>query len=273
MSHGPTYYESKGQCIYCGITDEILTDEHIVPLCLGGVHVLRKASCTKCAKITSNFERIVARDLWGDARISFDSPSRKKKYRPKIIFCTDSNNPELKQPVSVEEYPAGLVFYKMNPPGFLQGLGPDIDISGSWQFSVVDDDKRRTDFLKKYGKYATLKFRNVPYEFGQLLAKIGYGQILTVFHPSEFTHFALPYILGEKKNVSFIVGSSDNEVTPVANIGYYLNLGTIVSATLDRMILFAKVRLYANTYSPEYTVIVGEIIGKERVADAAKKIG
>ena len=65
MSHGPTYYESKGECIYCGSTNE-LSNEHIVPYALEGVHVLKDSSCKSCADLTKKFELDVARKLWGD---------------------------------------------------------------------------------------------------------------------------------------------------------------------------------------------------------------
>ena len=37
---------SVGSCIYCGATDQ-LTDEHIIPLALGGRFVLPDSSCAK----------------------------------------------------------------------------------------------------------------------------------------------------------------------------------------------------------------------------------
>ena len=71
MSHGPTRFSSKGRCIYCGRDDVNLTDEHVVPLSLGGQHVIEGASCSSCAKIATKFERDVAREMWGDARIHY----------------------------------------------------------------------------------------------------------------------------------------------------------------------------------------------------------
>ena len=68
MPHGPTKIDSKGICIYCRKAGIRLTDEHIVPLSIGGQHVIKEASCHNCAKVTSKFERDVIRGLWGDAR-------------------------------------------------------------------------------------------------------------------------------------------------------------------------------------------------------------
>ena len=81
MPHGHTRIASRGACIYCGARDVDLTDEHVVPFSLGGAHILEDASCRRCAAITTKFERDVAKDMWGDARISYNVPSRRKKKR------------------------------------------------------------------------------------------------------------------------------------------------------------------------------------------------
>jgi len=70
MSHGYTSISSKRRCIYCCEHLAKLIDEHIVPLSLGGQHVIREASCLKCADITKKFEQNVAHGLWGSARTS-----------------------------------------------------------------------------------------------------------------------------------------------------------------------------------------------------------
>lgn len=267
MPHGPTYFETKGRCIYCGIVSDNLSDEHIVPKALGGQHVIRKASCKKCADITSKFERKIARDLWGDARIAFNAPSYRKNNRP-THFKVSGETKE----IAVQEYPAGFVFYKMGKSGFMQGLAETEDISSKWKLVMIDDDVRRKSYFKKHGRYPTLKFRHVPQEFARMIAKIGYGQILTIFHPAEFSHICLPYILGSKSNVSFIVGGGEEDVKPIPDIGYSLNTECSVTKNHDRLLLVAKVRIYANTHSPEYSVVVGEFIGKESVANAARKL-
>jgi HNH endonuclease len=92
MPRGPAHFKSKGACIYCGMTDVKLTDEHIVPYSLGGSHVLRDASCVRCANITKKFEQRVARDLWGDARISFNAPTRRKRERKSHIVMPDPHD-------------------------------------------------------------------------------------------------------------------------------------------------------------------------------------
>ncbi len=271
MPHGPTFFPSKGVCIYCGAASVQLSDEHIVPLSLGGVHVIRQASCLTCADITKRFEQRVARDLWGDARISYDAPSRRKKERPGAILMSDSENPGKTIEVPAREYPAGFIFYKMGPPGLLVGLTEDTDTSKLWTMVVVSDDQRRNTFIKASTKELRIQFRHVPYEFGQLLAKIAYCQILTQLHPSDFNPICLPYILGIKTNVSHIVGGGSENPSPIPGTGYSLVPSAFVIEE-NRLLLMVKVRLYSDLYSPEYQVVVGKVIGIENIARVLKKL-
>jgi hypothetical protein len=271
VPHGPTYYDSKGSCIYCGAQGVKLTDEHIVPYSLGGSHVLRKASCNACADITKRFEQKVARDLWGLARTSFSAPSRRKKQRPKHLFMPDPNDSTQGMMIPTSEYPAGFVFYKMGRAGLLEGLPETIDVSKVWQMVVIDDHNRRERFHQKNLGKLVLTFRHVPNEFGRLLAKIGYGQVLTTLDPSDFRPICLPYILGTKLNVSFVVGGSLEEQHPELNFGY--SLKTAAFGTIDRIMLIALIRLYANTHAPAYHVVVGDVAGIVNVANVIRKLG
>lgn len=272
MSHGKTYFPTKGACIYCGSRSELLTDEHILPLSLGGVHIIEKASCINCNKITTKFEHKIARGLWGDARISFDAPSRRKKKREKFIEMSDPENLNKKIRVLASEYPAGFVFYKMGPPGLLQGLGEDVDISSSWEFTVVSDSDRRKEFLRKYGDKLTLTFRHVPREFGQLLCKIAHGHLLTALNLEDFSPLCLPYIMGEKTNVSHLVGGVSEYPVPNPDLGYLLrNCAQIVWGRT--MFLIVEIRLYSNTHAPGYQVVAGKVEGDENIKRVLGKLG
>lgn len=258
MVRGPAYYPSKGACIYCGAKDRPLRDEHVVPYSLSGTHVIRRASCAQCEDMTKKFEQKVARDLWGDARTSFEQPTRRKRERRTHIEVPEAKGQSV-LPVPAGEYPAGFVFYKMGTCGFLQGLPETMDISPSWQLVVIDDEIRRDAFFKKQDRHAVLRFRHVPEDFGRLLAKIAYCQVLTALDPGEFRPLILPYITGGKSNLSYLVGSTDG--APEADNGYRLT--TMYAERGEDLILMVEVRLYANTHAPTYQVIVGDVTGTE----------
>ena len=271
MPRGPAYFESKGACIYCGSTGVRLTDEHIVPYALGGAHVLRAASCLRCANITTKFEQRVARELWGDARVSFNAPTRRKRERKRHIVIPDPDDQTKSLTVPASEYPGGLVFYKMCKAGLLQGLPESVDLSGIWQFVVIDDDNRRRTFLEKHPGKLVLRFRHVPDAFGRLLAKIAHGQILTALDPADFRPICLPYIIGQKSNLSYVVGGSLDDQQPEPENGY--SLSTAGFGSSDRLMLVALVRLYANTHAPAYHVVVGDVAGAENVSRVMRKLG
>lgn len=267
MVRGPAHYPSKGVCIYCGAAGVPLKDEHVVPYSLGGTHVLREASCAACEDMTKRFEQQVARDLWGDARTSFNQPTRRKKERKTHIEVPGAAGRGGKRLIPAGEYPAGFVFYKMGPSGFLRGVPETTDISDSWQMVVIDDSKRRDNFIEKHGP-PEITFRHVPEAFGRLLAKIAYCQVLTTLDPCDFRPLVLPYITGAKRNLSYIVGSKDG--APEPGDGYRLT--TLVGEQAGRVILMAEVRLYANTHAPTYEVLVGDASGAEVTARIRHKL-
>lgn len=271
MPHGAFIFPTKGECVYCGNAQAELTDEHIVPLSLGGKQVIAKASCTKCADITKRFEQDVARGLWGDARISYNAPSRRKKLRPTHVEFLDKKNVGKKLRFPYDEYPAPMVFYKMFRAGILEGKPPTVDLSVLWEFSVLTDDAKAKKFEEKYREPLRAKFRHVLVSFARLIAKIGYCHTLTLLDIGDFRPFCLPYILGEKTNSSYLVGGSFETAEPIPNIGY--KLSTVGFGDENRLVLAAEVRLFANNHVPCYHVVVGDVIGKENIETVLKKIG
>lgn len=271
MTHGPTRISGKGACIYCGDSQSKLTDEHIVPLSLGGQHVISNASCGKCADITKKFEQDVARELWGDARIAYDAPTRRRKSRPSHIDVRDPVEPEKFLSIPKDEYPAAMVFYTMGIAGILQGKPRDYDRSGQWQFSSIVDDAKLNAFLAKHPDKLTAKFRHVPVSFGRTIIKIGYCHILTQLDPGDFDPICLPYILGDDSNVSHILGSEPTIAPPQVGLGYHL--GTAVVGTEDTAFVIAEVRLIANNHTPSYHVVTGSLSGRANIEKIIAKLG
>ena len=174
--------------------------------------------------------------------------------------------------LAAAEYPAGFVFYKMCPAGLLQGLPPDADVSGSWTFVVIDDAGRRQHFLQKYPTTKlSIRFRHVPQDFGRLLAKVGYGQVLTQLDPGEFRPICVPYILGEEANVSYVVGGALDDPLPEPDNDY--SLKTVAFGSPDRITIVALVRLLAHTSAPAYHVVVGDVVGPDQVNRVLQKLG
>lgn len=270
MSHGHTRIPSRGICIYCGRGKLRLTDEHVVPLSLGGQHILEGASCLACAKITAKFEQDVAREMWGAARNSYNVPSRRKAKRPSHIVLSDPDRPDRKVKVPFSEYPAAMVFYKMGRAGLLEGLPENVDMASAWELVAISDREKAKGFQDKFGIKLTSKFRHVPESYARLLAKIGYCHMLVALDPQDFRPICLPYILG-RPNPSYVVGGSMNDFPATDGMGYVLR--TVCFGTDDRLMLMAEIRLFANNGTPIYHVVVGDVSGRDKVAAMHEKLG
>jgi hypothetical protein len=270
MTHGPTKIDSKGECIYCTAKNVPLSDEHILPYFIGGNHVISDASCEECSKITTRFERDIARGFWGDARTSYNAPSRRKKKQKKYVYLDDRFNPGKKLKIPYSEYPAPMIFYEMDTAGFLLGKSESIDHSGNWKFKAIVDQKKLESFEKKYPGNLTAKIRFNHDSFARLIAKIGYGQIMCSLDPGDFNPICLPYILGEKSNLSYIVGSRKNIPEPNPNLGYVMS--SISYGTSEYLLLIAEIRIIANNHTPVYHAVVGDVSGKENVHYVREKL-
>jgi hypothetical protein len=121
-----------GVCIYCGASDG-LSDEHIIPFGLGGNFILPKASCSKCAAITSLFERRVLRGFMLSARTVAALPTRRKKERPTSLSMKVGSADSLNDvDLPVAKYPALLQLPRLGPPGLLSGrpFMPGVGVAG-----------------------------------------------------------------------------------------------------------------------------------------------
>jgi hypothetical protein len=116
-------YQPVGFCIYCE-SREGLTDEHIVPLGLGGRLLLPKASCRSCNEWTSKAERTCLRTMYGPLRLLYGLPSRRSANRPeslplKVKRTADSDWEHIDVPQ--EKYPFLVLFPELGEPGALTG--------------------------------------------------------------------------------------------------------------------------------------------------------
>lgn len=88
--------------------------------------------------------------------------------------------------------------------------------------------------------------------------------------PGDFRPICLPYILGEKTNLSYIVGSRRNIPDPKPDLGY--EMSSISYGTSEYLVLIAEIRIIANNHTPVYHVVVGDVSGKENVHYVREKL-
>lgn len=116
-------YGVVGNCIYCGSSQQV-SDEHIIPLGLGGRLVLPQSSCSICSEKTSKLERTCMRTMYGALRLLYGLPSRRKKSRPKTLALkikkTETSEWEYVA-VAQDRYPFLVTFPYFEAPGALTG--------------------------------------------------------------------------------------------------------------------------------------------------------
>lgn len=265
-------YPAVEECIYCGSTSGKLTDEHIVPYSLNGILILPKASCRACAKITCNIEGAVARSVFGNFRLKHNIKSRRKKERPDHIQVqvSASIDPSNFINVPVEDHPAPLFMLKCLRAGILEGVPRNLDTSGSWQLVGIVGDDDMAKFQDKYGKKATFTFRHVPEQFSRTLAKIGYSYAVAILGLRSFEPLAPEFILGDFKNLSYLIGGSLDIAPPIPNAGHILEVHIVGNA--HKAFVIVEIRLFASLHTPSYHAVVGELSGEKKINDFITKI-
>lgn len=223
-----------------------------------------------CANITGRFEQDIARGLWGEARASYNAPTRRKKEQAKFFLLKDPNGISGDLTVSAEKYPALMIFYKMPIAGILAGIDYSVNRLAQWELKVIVDANRFEEFQLRHPGRLTATFNHVPDSFGRMLAKIGHCYLLTALDLSDFNPICLPYVLGKKSNVSHVVGSSPINAPLQLELGYSLRV--VQLSTVDRTLLMVEIRLLANNDTPTYHIVVGEVDGRENVDRISKKL-
>jgi len=246
-----------GQCIYCGSTAN-LTEEHVVPYGLAGHRlILEDASCRPCAKTTGAFEGAVLRGFMLKARTVAGLPTRRLRERPKAFTLEAGDGHNLQTfTIPVADYPALLQLPRLPRAGFLaerpycEGLsinGRDILHFGKDLGEVAKDLGVGSIQLSDWGNIQA---------FSRMLAKIGYA--FAVFERGPIPRDevpVLPLILGTANNGSAWVGSAEYQ-TEMEKRGAPWVLSAYAGTRLDKRVTVARVKLFANTGTTGYEVVV-----------------
>lgn len=200
-----------GECIYCGEKDD-LTDEHIIPLALGGNLVLPDASCKDCAKVTSRFERRVLRGFMYDARVAGDFPSRRKKKRPHMLptKLVSHENKIIEHDIATVEAAGLLSLPILRRASILTNHPPaqGVHITGA---ELLNFGKNVEEIIhSRNAKGIEFGTQVQATAFSQLLAKIAYGYLVAtigLFSRNETPLLRL--IMGKTDDSSSWVGSHD----------------------------------------------------------------
>jgi hypothetical protein len=251
-------YTPVGVCIYCGSTENPLSDEHVIPFGLGGNLILPKASCRRCATITGEVERFCLRPMLGNYRSTLRLPTRRPKERPATVKVThwDAHGRQVTTDVPTDKYPGIALGYRLPPPGILIDGDPQAPIEGEL---IVKTHLPELDRHRAPGKRTVLKlgtFNTLKYM--RMLAKIGHAHAVAKLGPNSFIPLLQDLILGRTDTARWLVGTDPNadDLPPDSSL-HELWLEQVEVSTGTYMV--AGVRLFAFAGMPKYHVVVGQM--------------
>lgn len=241
---------SVGACIYCDALGT-LTDEHVVPLALGGADVLEAASCTACARATSAIELRVARSpaLWPFRR-ALALRSRRQRKQPSAFAARELVGDEKRDvSIPVESFPLAVPFFVFDAPTFITGAALPAKTVGRamlW-FPRPLRNERPLEIPMDLDAH----------DIARLLAKIGLGYAIgAVGRDGLRDVFVRDLILGQGEQGNEFVGTID---PPPRFDGNRLHAHAVRVG--DDGVVTTNVQLFrpphAHKPTPVYQVVVG----------------
>jgi hypothetical protein len=251
-------YPPVGKCIYCGITKD-LRREHIIPYALGSDASLPKATCQDCAKVTSEFERIVLRGTFWPVRSFLNLKSRTKhKNAPKtepLTISIKQNEQKIEYPL--DKAPILLPLPLFTLPGYLDPVGYTHGIRLSGQATIIfgSNPEKTSKELGADRIRITKEFN--PVAFARMIAKIAYSMAyaegnlnLLIEKPKIISS-----ILGIQDDIGFWVGTSPTLIEENSKLLHRISFIEDFRSGL----LFSEVQLFADSQAPSYLVVLGEL--------------
>lgn len=257
----PVKFESVESCVYCGSLEE-LTDEHVIPLGLGGKIILPNSSCSECSTITSVFELTCLRKMYGPLRQLYSLPSRRKKLQPKKIPLKVKFTPTDEWqyiPIEQSEYPFLITFPYFKMPELISNAMPSgrkgaktdrLWIRGA---SAYENFKGHLQRVTEQLKVHSIMPESTAYmeEFCQLLAKIGHSYAIGKLGNNKFKYLLTNIILNrEFSKCPDVIGSLENDEKPSAELHE-------ISLKIIEKFVVVRIRLLAKLGTPTYFVVAG----------------
>jgi hypothetical protein len=254
------------RCIYGDHPDpEGFTDEHVIPRAFGETAYIDNASCHSCGAITSGIELYCARHIFQELRIHHSIKGRKhKKAAPSVFPITvEINGQKVEHVVPVEHHPSLLILPAVSAPGILTGEAPSAVWPDArfhcWVFK--QHIAGAAALAKKKGGTSYEVTKTVgPERFFRLVAKIGHCFAVAVRGYGTFKPYLPGVILGSDPHIPYLVGGETSSKPP-GTMKHELRIEETERG--GKLLLIARVRLFANVGSPEngtpiYYAVVGE---------------
>jgi len=240
-----------GKCIYCNSTSE-LTDEHIIPYGLGGPWVLKKASCKKCATLTSHLEFDVLRGPYLRLRASQKLPTRRSLPSNFTIEAKfKSNNTTSELPITPDYLPVSFPMY--DPPAYYDGRSVAKGVTITGLHSIIVNPNLEQHLKNKGVTEITASTTFKGGSFERMICKIAYGYAVATYGLDNIKEkYILPIIMGTDEEICRYFGCESTEMT-ISPL--YHRIRTEESGGL----IVGKVQLFGVYGTPIYSVIIGHL--------------
>lgn len=253
-----------GRCIYCGTDSCRLSKEHVIPLSLNGWLLLPHASCPDCRDVTSDFERIVTREMYHNQRVRSNTRTRRPERRPQFSGVRVVA-PEGEKTIEIpsELYPRLYPIFRLPVPGILEGREPIETNPDGVEVHLVGRPED-VDLLYERGYLRRgiddLLLSGVLHwgAFNRLLAKIAHCRTIFCFGPDYINLYEpllTDVILGRSGTYSHFIGGCATE--PDFKIDFLLQ---VVPKGPDNYLVCKIFFIWSVDFPfPTYQVVVGKI--------------
>ena len=257
-------YDPVGKCIYCGRPadgNDLLSEEHIIPLSFGGELTLPKASCTKCRDITTRIEDRCVKTMIMTARTHLGIKGRQKLKKRSRLPVTVSSGGNIKTlSVPLEQHPSAIVMLQMPLPNAMSGISPATTTDDNF---IVNGKFIIRPVVKEYfQKMNRLKddvniVNGITYSvFYQLIAKIAHSFAVAERGLNAFYPTLLPLIEFSSANLADYYIGSGTIIPPTSKYLHEIGFAPDIQ-TPEGTLIVVKIRLFANFNMPVHYAAVG----------------
>jgi hypothetical protein len=260
-------YPAVGVCIYCGSlkyedgSTRRLGDEHIVPAGLGGLLLLKEASCQKCEKITSLVELEWLKSSFYAARVQ-KRLGRKtnRRLRETLPLEVVVDGRVITKEISLEKFPALVVTLLFDTPEALLDQAPvEKILTGG---VAVGMHPAFGELMKEHLAQGIVTLTPprksaTSTQLGRMLAKISHAYAVAELGIEGFNPVLQPIIRGlDTEHLPHYIGGS-RDIPQCLPIHYSLAL-SVTTSTNGKKFIVVEIRLLSDIQGmPTYRVVVG----------------
>lgn len=210
---------SPGKCIYCGVSNVKLNEEHVIPYAIGkNATIFEGACCDGCQKIIQRYEQEVLKKQLGVFRAMVEAPTRNKRDRAKSITLPlveyDDAGRIVRElgdrEIAIENGPLILNLWQSPPPRILgERIEPGTAEGRAWRYV----EARRADTILNAAA-SELGIARVGFKlpdvnrlhYLRVLAKTAHAFVAAELGPDAIQPFLTDLILNRSDDLGEFVG-------------------------------------------------------------------